>query len=41
MSFNSRRFFVGGNMKMNGDRKLLDAIIANLNTVSQTNTGKY
>jgi len=38
MSFNSRRFFVGGNMKMNGDRKLLDAIIANLNNVSQTNT---
>lgn len=26
-----RKFFVGGNFKMNGDKKMLDTIIENLN----------
>ncbi|CAK8678656.1 unnamed protein product [Clavelina lepadiformis] len=32
-----RRFFVGGNFKMNGDKASLDVIINNLNTVDSPN----
>ena len=35
-----RRFFVGGNFKMNGDKANLDAIAANLNKVNSPNTGR-
>lgn len=34
----NRNFFVGGNLKMNGDRNLLDTIIHNLNRISVPNT---
>ena len=35
-----RKFFVGGNFKMNGDQSSLEAIAANLNKVNSPNTGK-
>lgn len=35
----NRKNFVGGNFKMNGDKKILDGIIENLNKVSSPNTG--
>lgn len=35
-----RKFFVGGNFKMNGDKASLDAIVANLNKINSPNTGK-
>jgi triosephosphate isomerase len=33
----SRKFFVGGNFKMNGDKKNLDVIIENLNSIKTNN----
>ncbi|XP_039254241.2 triosephosphate isomerase-like [Styela clava] len=33
-----RKFFVGGNFKMNGDRKMLDSIVENLNKTECGNT---
>jgi len=38
MPSENRRFFVGGNFKMNGDRKSLDGIVSNLNKISVPNT---
>ena len=37
----NRKNFVGGNFKMNGDKKILDGIIENLNKVSSPNTGQF
>jgi len=34
-----RKFFVGGNFKMNGDKVSLDTIISNLNKVNSSQTG--
>ena len=35
-----RRFFVGGNFKMNGDKSSLDVIISNLNQINSPATGR-